>query len=374
MGMTGEDIAIKLGFDSTAAAGYIEHVQSVKRDFLRRDHPDLLEGPKAIKDNTGSLLIWEQGLEDFYKIYNEMWSLTRFGNSAVTRRNFAHNFLVAQAKKARQDQTEERKKAEAAAKRKAERERQLAQTGVHAMKTRGRKRYRMEPPTSRNLASPPSHKSSPHRRSVTSSHNSLPPSPKRRKILEKPELKFSDFVLILKGLSNPPATSYDARWRFEDLLAWILEKIPSLQGQKFLCWIEVTIRQEEYAEMLGCALGAKCNRMITDQSSWNAAVMAAQANRLSDGQFYGIGIFARLEIDLTAPEHCAEDVISLQNEDPETGEDIEELEIADDFGDVEIAEGKGCDEPDQQGTGGDGEVGNDGEEDPLGCKKSIICS
>ena len=138
MVMTGDDIAKKLGYDSTNAAEYAEHVQSVKRECLRRDHQDLLEGPKAIRDKTGSILIWELGLDDFYKKYDEMWSLNRFGNNASAHRTYANNFLIAQAKKARQDDAEERKKAEVAAKKKAERERQNT---ASSMKTRGRKRF-----------------------------------------------------------------------------------------------------------------------------------------------------------------------------------------------------------------------------------------
>ena len=99
MVLTGDDIAKKLGYDSTNAAEYAEHVQLVKHKFLRRDHQDLLEGPKAIRDETGSNLIWELGLDDFYKKYDEMWNLDRFGNNAWARRTYANNCLVAQAKR-----------------------------------------------------------------------------------------------------------------------------------------------------------------------------------------------------------------------------------------------------------------------------------
>ena len=49
--------------------------------------------------------------------------------------------------------------------------------------------------------------------------------------LLKPDLRFKEFVLISKGPPNPPATSYDAVWKFEDLLAWIRKKIPALRDQ-----------------------------------------------------------------------------------------------------------------------------------------------
>lgn len=127
--------------------------------------------------------------------------------------------------------------------------------------------------------------------------------------------------------------------------------------------------------MLGCALDEKCNRMITDQSSWNAAVMAAQANRLKEGHFYGIAIFARLEIDPTIPEHSEEDVISLQIEEPETGGSLEDLEVLETPKTVGGSDGKGDDEPDLQGTGGkeDGGEANGGGEASPGSKISVIC-
>ena len=37
--------------------------------------------------------------------------------------------------------------------------------------------------------------------------------------LVKPDLRFKEFALILKCHPNPLATSYDAVWKFEDLLA-----------------------------------------------------------------------------------------------------------------------------------------------------------
>ena len=83
--------------------------------------------------------------------------------------------------------------------------------------------------------------------------------------LVMPDLRFKEFALILKGPPNPPATSYDAVWKFEDLLAWIRKKISALCDQRIICWTEMTIRDEDYSDILGCKHNEKLNRLISDQ-------------------------------------------------------------------------------------------------------------
>ena len=178
---------------------YSQHVHSVKHQFLRRNHQNLLEGPLKIKETTGSLLIWEQGLEDFYVKYDEKWNVQHFGGSVGIRRPYAHAFLVAQAKKARAEIVEERKRVALAAKKAQERP-------LPAQRARGSKRARIEPscPSHHHL-SPSRRYSSPHRFS-----ESPRPSYKRHRGFEKPNVRFKDFALILKVFKNPPTTSYDA--------------------------------------------------------------------------------------------------------------------------------------------------------------------
>ena len=188
---------------------------------------------------------------------------------------------------------------------------------------------------------------------------------------EKPDLKFPEFAIILKGLPNPLATSYDSTWKFEDLLNWILQKLSSLRGQRIVCWMEVTIRDEEYSDMLSCARNEKCNQMITDQSSWNAAVMAAQANCLKEDHFYGIAIFARLKIDTTTPDHSEEDVISPQIEVPEGR--LLDLGISGTVGDVGGKKDNGPDLKGGTASQEDDREANGGEETSAASKKSVIC-
>ena len=74
-----EALLRKLGFTSTNSAEYIEHVRSVKYDFLRRDHSTILPGPAALKD-AGTLLAWETGLNDLYETYPDRWGPGRFSD------------------------------------------------------------------------------------------------------------------------------------------------------------------------------------------------------------------------------------------------------------------------------------------------------
>ena len=48
MGITGDIITKKLGYGNCSAFGYAEHMRAVKQEFLRRNYPNLLEGPRAI--------------------------------------------------------------------------------------------------------------------------------------------------------------------------------------------------------------------------------------------------------------------------------------------------------------------------------------
>ena len=134
------------------------------------------------------------------------------------------------------------------------------------------------------------------------------PPPKRRKELERPDLKYKSFIVFLKG---PQFTqgSYDSLWDFDTLLKWILEKKPTLSRQRILCWTELTVRNPEYAELREHKLDEKFPCFFTDQSSWDAAVMAAQTNRMMGDQFSGISLKAASAEDPTVPAHSNEDVI-----------------------------------------------------------------
>ena len=58
-------IVRRLGFKSSTDEEYVDHVRSVKHEFLRRDHTDVLLGPQALED-SGRVVVWEQRLELLY--------------------------------------------------------------------------------------------------------------------------------------------------------------------------------------------------------------------------------------------------------------------------------------------------------------------
>ena len=139
-----------------------------------------------------------------------------------------------------------------------------------------------------------------------------------------PDLRFKEFAHILKGPPNPPATSYDVVWKFEDLFAWIRKKIPALCDQRIICLTEMRFRDEDYSDILGCKHNEKLNHIISDQSSWVATVMAAQINRPKPEAFLGFPIFACLETDARAPEHDKTDSCAPEHDEadvivPHTG-------------------------------------------------------
>lgn len=303
MAISSERIVEKLGFDGHTSSEYTAYVQSVKRQFLRRDHPKLLQGPQNLEAETGSLLLWEQGLDDLYAKYPTNWDLARFAGPGE-RRKYAHTFLVGQAKKARAEQAAEERKAKEEAKR-----REQAEKRALTQRARGRKHGRHESG------------SSPVPRLPSRSSVAYSPSPKRRRVLvnERPELEFNEFAIFLKSRPGLPATSYSRVWDFDELLLWIIQKSPPLAGQRIVCWMNITIQSEQYAEITGLEVGQSCKRLVSDQSSWIAAVLMHQANHRRGEPYHGFPIWAALADDKEAPEHEEGDVIAPKADQEEGG-------------------------------------------------------
>ena len=137
--------------------------------------------------------------------------------------------------------------------------------------------------------------------------------------------------------------------------------------------MEMTIHDEDYSDILGCKPNEKLNRIISDQSSWVATVMAAQINRPKPDTFLGFPIFACLETDAGAPEHDEADVIVPQTGTAEWGqgtlsrsgkEDKElgkRLEIEEGVGPGKGGSGQGGPSEGKDGSGqGGGGDGKDG--------------
>ena len=220
-----------LGFKSSTNKEYVDHVWSVKHEFLRCDHTVVLLGPQALED-AGRVVVWEQGLELLSKAYPEMWDIGRFSGPGE-RRTHAYAFLMAQLKKARYDIGKEKEAAVAKAKKAAEARakkeaaaKPITSARTKSQKVRGRKRNRNDSELTSPLQPPPSFArySSASRHSSPTRYSSMPP-PNRQKELpvERPDLRFKSFIVFLKG---PQFTqgSYDSLWDFDALLKWILEK------------------------------------------------------------------------------------------------------------------------------------------------------
>ena len=336
--VSNDELVRKLQLGSVNSKEYTEHVRSVKFEFIRRDHIELLPGPHALRAK-GDHLTWETGLNLLYQAYEDVWAEDRFADRAE-RRAYAHFFLVAQTKKARADIAGEEKKAEAKATEAKEKEEKEAKakkareakanlrrepelkgqfgegsspTFAGTQKARGRKRLRND--------SDPRY-SSPHRlpslvryssATVRSSlaRDSPSPPPKRQRWVERPNLKFRSFVVLMKTGGRFAQASYDSLWEFEELVKWILAKKPTLAGQQILCWVNVTIRDSEWAELREHQLDEKVPCFVTDQSSWDAAVMAAQANRINPDDFTAIRVDIASATDPDAPPHTGDDAFLL---------------------------------------------------------------
>ena len=336
MTITTDGTAQKIGFKNAKDKAYLNYVRIVKTEFIRRDHLEILPGPHALKE-SGTLVAWEAGLNSLYEKYPERWGPERFSDLGE-RRNYANFFLVAQTKKARSDiniaknkkeaeekakkEAEEkaRKESEAKGKKKVAAKRPLPYDDT-VQKVRGRKRPRDDSDPNSFQSSPPgpstfvrystaSRHSSPshHLQRYNFTRPSPLPQPQRETKSDRPELKFKSFVVLLKVKQFSQA-SYDLLWKFEGLHEWILAKAPTLSGQSILCWSDLTIRNAEFAELREHELKEKVPFFISDQSSWDAAVMAAQINRMTADEFSGISLKVTLATDPSAPPHSEGDII-----------------------------------------------------------------
>ena len=141
---------------------------------------------------------------------------------------------------------------------------------------------------------------------------------KRLRQAEELELRFRSFTVTF-GSGNRDvrihSTSYGSVNRFPDLVRWAREKAPQLRNVSIILKTNFVIRNEEFREIFRVPLGSTVERVISDQGSWNAAVMASQANRLNDGSYAGLLVLAtdvigggdHLPSERIAPDYTGED-------------------------------------------------------------------
>ena len=309
-------LATRLGFNGPNDPDYVEHVRSVKYEFLRRDNDHLLAGPQSMK-RLGQLAAWEIGIDRLCEAYPELWGEDRFSADLGARHDYANYFLVNQAKKARADMAVEAKQAEEAAQRARREEEKARKAGeTTSQRARGRKRAFYEPGSTQS--SPTGRRSSALRYSSTPRgssppNNSSPPPPKKRKAFEGPDLQFKSFLVLLKKGATFAQNPYLPVSEFGALLKWILSNNPTHSGKPIVCWTEITMRDTDYAKMRDLALNDKIVCFISDQSTWDAALMSAQLNHPKADQFSGISLKVALATDTTAPPHEEGDDFVLED-------------------------------------------------------------
>ena len=103
------DVCVKLGYTTLTSENYERFIANFKRTWLCQQHPDLIFGPVALREADTSVE-WETGIRTMYSDFPVQWALANFENPAE-RRECATQFVIAQAKKVRQDMKSEAKKA-----------------------------------------------------------------------------------------------------------------------------------------------------------------------------------------------------------------------------------------------------------------------
>ena len=121
---------------------------------------------------------------------------------------------------------------------------------------------------------------------------------KRQRQVELPELGFNSFSVSFR----PPdsnrihSTTYTSINEFPHLVVWTSERAPQLRTVPMLLKTNITLRNDEYLDIFpDVQEGGRVERGISDQGSWNSALMMAQGNRPNAGSFVGhlvVGIAA----------------------------------------------------------------------------------
>jgi len=133
------------------------------------------------------------------------------------------------------------------------------------------------------------------------------PRAKRQRQVDMPELRFSSFNVTFRGPNsvqddpnNPQvpnrsrvhSTSYRSVHQFPHLVRWARARTPLLQGERMMLKTNIIIRNDEYLDLFAVAQGDRVERVISDQGSWDAAVMMAQGNRPNEDAFAGLFVEA----------------------------------------------------------------------------------
>ena len=235
-------------------------------------------------------------------------------------------FLILQTKKGRQDEAEATKKA-------AEAARTLAK-GRPAPLRRPAPATSSTPITPTTPTTAPATTSSPlstrsalitGKRARNDDEGEVAGSPpaKRPRQVDLPQLRFTSFSVSFRGPNSFRIhyTTYFSVNKFPSLVRWVREKAPQPNGRSMLLKTTITVRNNEYLDLLpDTELGGRVEMIISDQGSWNAALMMAQGNRPNEGSYTGLLVVAVAATEDS--EHGVEEEIGPDH----TSEDEDEQE------------------------------------------------
>ena len=149
------------------------------------------------------------------------------------------------------------------------------------------------------------------------------PPAKRPRQVDLPQLRFTSFSVSFRGPNSFRIhyTTYFSVNKFPSLVRWVREKAPQLNGRSMLLKTTITVRNDEYLDLLpDTELDGRVEMIISDQGSWNAALMMAQGNRPNEGSYAGLLVVAVAATEDS--EHGVEEEIGPDH----TSEDEDEQE------------------------------------------------
>ena len=126
---------------------------------------------------------------------------------------------------------------------------------------------------------------------------------KRQRQVELPELGFNSFSVSFRPPDSNRIhfTTCASINVFPHLVVWTSERAPQLRTVPMLLKTNIPLRNDEYLDIFpDVEEGGRVERGISDQGSWNSALIMAQGNRPNAGSFVGhlvVGIAAESDQD-----------------------------------------------------------------------------
>ena len=148
---------------------------------------------------------------------------------------------------------------------------------------------------------------------------------KRQRRVELPELRFNSFSVSFRGPDSKRIhwTTYTSVNEFPRLVLWARERAPQLRTVPMLIKTTITRRNDEYMDIFpDVKQGGRVELGISDQGSWNSALMMAQGNRPNAGSFVGllvVGIAAESDQNHGVSEEIMRDYTGEDEDEPEPG-------------------------------------------------------